>query len=92
MLQKDCYPRVVHRESVDNYAMPERAQSSLKLSSTHYERLFSRTICESSDNTRMTASFYFLLLPIVYYVVFYAFSQNLFNNGHIADQHKNIDS
>lgn len=72
--------------------MTERAQSSLKLPNIYNKD--SRpveTIYESSDDPRVITSFCFLLLPIVYYVFYYTFSQDLLNAGQIANQHKKVD-
>jgi hypothetical protein len=49
------------------------------------------TTRESSNNPQSMTSFDFLVLPIVYYVFHYAFSQDLFNIGQIADQHEKVD-
>jgi hypothetical protein len=37
-------------------------------------------------------SFYFLLMPIVYHILYYAFSQDLFKTGQISNQHEKVNS
>jgi hypothetical protein len=50
------------------------------------------TTPESSNNPQLMTSFDLLLLPIVYYVFHYAFSQHLSEIGQIANQHEKVDN
>jgi hypothetical protein len=92
MLQKACYPRVIFQDPVDNCTMPERPQSSLKLLNIRLDDCSVETIYESPNNPRLMTSFYFLLLPVVYDVLYYAFSQDFSKIGQIANQHEKVDN
>jgi hypothetical protein len=50
------------------------------------------TIIPLSKKLPMMTSFYFLLMPVVYHVLYYAFSQDLFKTGQISNQHEKVDS
>jgi len=47
---------------------------------------------ENSNKPRLMASFYFPLLPVVYHIPYYAFSQDLLNTGQLANQHEKVNS